>query len=41
MTPEVQLECHTGYEPTDTDRQDVRLLTERFALSAPDPYQQT
>jgi lincosamide nucleotidyltransferase A/C/D/E len=38
LTPEVQIECHTGYEPTDTDRHDVRLLTERFNLPVPKAY---
>jgi lincosamide nucleotidyltransferase A/C/D/E len=38
LTPEVQLECHTGYMPTDTDRHDVRLLTERFKLPVPEGY---
>lgn len=38
LTPEVQLECHTGYQPTDTDRHDVGLLTERFNLPKPDAY---
>jgi lincosamide nucleotidyltransferase A/C/D/E len=38
LTPEVQLECHTGYKATDTDRHDVRLLAERFSLLVPDGY---
>ncbi len=38
LTPEVQLECHTGYKPTDTDRHDVGLLAERFVLPLPDAY---
>lgn len=38
LTPEVQLECHTGYEPTDVDRQDVSLLVERFGLRKPSGY---
>lgn len=38
LTPEVQLECHMGYEPTATDRHDVELLVERFNLPKPDGY---
>lgn len=32
------LALHTGYEPTNTDRQDVRRLCARFALPAPPGY---
>jgi lincosamide nucleotidyltransferase A/C/D/E len=39
LTPEVQLECHTGYEPTETDRRDVARLVERFGLNRPRAYQ--
>ena len=39
LTPEVQLECHTGYEPTETDRSDVARLVERFELDRPKAYQ--
>jgi lincosamide nucleotidyltransferase A/C/D/E len=38
LTPEVQLECHTGYDPTDTDRHDVNMLVERFRLPPPKGY---
>jgi lincosamide nucleotidyltransferase A/C/D/E len=38
LTPQVQLECHVGYEPTETDRHDVRLLADRFDLAVPDAY---
>ena len=38
LTPEVQLECHMGYEPTDTDRRDVGFLVERFVLRLPKTY---
>ena len=38
LTPEVQLECHTGYEPDDTDRHDVLLLAQRFGLPLPAAY---
>jgi lincosamide nucleotidyltransferase A/C/D/E len=38
MTAEVQLQCHMGYEPADTDRRDVNLLIERFHLPRPPGY---
>jgi lincosamide nucleotidyltransferase A/C/D/E len=38
LSPEVQVLCHTGYEPTDTDRQDMRLLAERFGVQPPEAY---
>lgn len=38
LTPELQLRCHLSYEPDDDDRQDVRLLCERFGLVIPDAY---
>jgi lincosamide nucleotidyltransferase A/C/D/E len=38
ISPEVQLLCHTGYEPGETDRHDVALLAERFALELPASY---
>jgi lincosamide nucleotidyltransferase A/C/D/E len=38
LTPEVQLECHLGYEPDETDRHDMRLLAERFGLLLPRAY---
>jgi lincosamide nucleotidyltransferase A/C/D/E len=38
LTPEVQIECHMGYEPTDTDKRDVGLLAERFGLPLPKAY---
>lgn len=38
LTAQVQLECHTGYEPTAVDRHDVGLLAERFGLSLPRSY---
>jgi lincosamide nucleotidyltransferase A/C/D/E len=36
LTPEVQLLCHTGYEPDADDRHDMRALCARFGLVAPD-----
>lgn len=38
LTPEVQLECHLGYKPTERDREDVRCLAERFGLELPKQY---
>lgn len=38
LTPEVQIECHLGYEPAETDRQDMQLLAERFGLRLPRVY---
>ena len=38
LTPEVQLLCHLGYEPDDTDQQDMRLLATHFGLKLPHPY---
>jgi lincosamide nucleotidyltransferase A/C/D/E len=38
LTPEVQLECHLGYKPDETDRHDMRLLAERFGLRLPRAY---
>jgi lincosamide nucleotidyltransferase A/C/D/E len=38
LTPAVQLLCHLDYDPDDTDRQDMRLLADRFGLSLPEPY---
>lgn len=39
LTPQVQVECHMGYEPTATDRRDISLLCERFGLPLPEAYQ--
>jgi lincosamide nucleotidyltransferase A/C/D/E len=38
LTPELQLAAHLGYESDEIDRQDVRLLCDRFGLSLPQPY---
>lgn len=35
LTPEVQLLCHTGYEPDGNDLHDVLLLCNRFGLAVP------
>jgi len=38
LTPEVQLLCHTGYEPHRQSYDDVWALSERFDLPVPDEY---
>lgn len=37
-TPELQIAFHVGYEPTDTDRQDMAALADSFGVSLPEPY---
>jgi lincosamide nucleotidyltransferase A/C/D/E len=38
LTADVQVRCHLGYEPDDTDRHDLRLLVERLGMKLPRPY---
>lgn len=38
LTPELQLRCHSGYEPDDDDRRDMRLLCARFGLALPERF---
>jgi lincosamide nucleotidyltransferase A/C/D/E len=38
LSPETQLRFHSGYRPDDSDRQDVRLLADRFGLELPPDY---
>lgn len=38
LTPEVQLLCHTGYEPHRTSYEDVVALSRRFGLPVPEEY---
>jgi lincosamide nucleotidyltransferase A/C/D/E len=38
LSPAVQLSCHLGYEPDETDRADVGALAARFGLELPRPY---
>jgi lincosamide nucleotidyltransferase A/C/D/E len=38
LTPELQVEHHSGYEPRDRDRVDMANLAERFGLILPDRY---
>lgn len=38
ISPAVQVLCHLGYEPDDTDRHDLQLLADRFGLRLPSPY---
>ena len=35
ISPALQLRHHLGYEPTDRDRRDMRLLANRFGLRLP------
>lgn len=35
ITPEKQIVCHTGYELPDKQRQDLKLLQERFGVDFP------
>jgi lincosamide nucleotidyltransferase A/C/D/E len=37
--PSDQLLMHLGYEPRDTDVHDVRLLSQRYAIPLPEPYE--
>ena len=36
--PELQIEHHLGYEPTDQDRADVLRIHDRFTIPLPDAY---
>jgi lincosamide nucleotidyltransferase A/C/D/E len=38
ICPEWLVTFHTGYEPDDNDRHDVRLLCERFGIALPEQY---
>lgn len=38
ITPDLQVECHLGYEPDEDDYKDVAALCARFNLVAPPPY---
>ncbi len=38
LTPEVQVECHTGYQPDATDFHDMRVLRERLGVDVPPPF---
>ncbi|MBA2591931.1 MAG: hypothetical protein H0X37_15375 [Herpetosiphonaceae bacterium] len=40
LSAEVQMLCHTGYEPDENDRHDVHLLHARFGLALPPGYAQ-
>jgi len=35
LTPEAQMLCHTGYEPSDKDFREMRLLRQRFGVELP------
>ena len=38
LSAEVQMECHTGYEPDDNDRHDVQALHSKFGIPMPNIY---
>jgi lincosamide nucleotidyltransferase A/C/D/E len=38
LSPNLLVLFHTGYEPQDKDRHNVRLLCERFEIPLPDAY---
>jgi lincosamide nucleotidyltransferase A/C/D/E len=39
LSPEIQMRFHTGYDPDEDDRHDVRLLAQRFNIEAPEEYE--
>ena len=39
ISPALQLRHHSGYEPTERDRIDMRRLAPRFGLDLPDSFQ--
>jgi lincosamide nucleotidyltransferase A/C/D/E len=39
LTPEVQMLCHTGYELSPKDHEEIRALQERFGVEPPPGYQ--
>ncbi|HET9017595.1 MAG TPA: hypothetical protein VFN57_18485 [Thermomicrobiaceae bacterium] len=38
LSVDVQVLCHLGYPPDDTDRHDMHLLREAFGVDLPAPY---
>jgi lincosamide nucleotidyltransferase A/C/D/E len=40
LTPEVQAECHYGYEPDENDRRDMQLLHEYCGIGLMAPYRE-
>lgn len=36
LTPEVQMLCHTGYEPSEKDFREVEQIHERFGVEIPE-----
>jgi lincosamide nucleotidyltransferase A/C/D/E len=38
LSAEVQVLCHLGYEPDETDRRDLEQLRARFGIDLPEPY---
>jgi lincosamide nucleotidyltransferase A/C/D/E len=39
LTAEVQMLCHTGYEPSDKDFREMHLLRQRFGVQLPHEHQ--
>jgi hypothetical protein len=35
LTPQLQMRAHTGYELTERDREEIRVLHERFGVDLP------
>lgn len=38
ISPEVQADCHYGYEPNENDRHDMKLLQNKFGIELKEPY---
>ncbi len=38
LTPEVQIDCHLGYDPDEGDFNDMRLLRDHLGTELPPPY---
>jgi lincosamide nucleotidyltransferase A/C/D/E len=41
LSPEVQADCHYGYEPGEDDKHDMRLLHAVFQIDLMEPYRDT
>jgi lincosamide nucleotidyltransferase A/C/D/E len=39
LTPELQMRVHAGYELSDKDHEEIRILQERFGVEPPDGYE--
>jgi lincosamide nucleotidyltransferase A/C/D/E len=40
LTPELQMRVHAGYELSDKDHEEIRILKERFGVEPPPGYQE-